>query len=158
MAEKVGLGALKFYFLNISPSKVITFNWNRILDFNQNSGPFVQYAYVRTLGILRKAIEEKYDLNNLTLNGLGEKEKKLILYVGDFPRYVAEAADSLRPDIITSYLNRLAYIFNRYYDLNPVLRAPTREKIEARLAVVYMVSQTLENGMEVLGIEPPQHM
>ncbi|MHB9303015.1 arginine--tRNA ligase [Thermofilum pendens] len=157
-AEKVGIGALKFFFLSQTPGKVLTFDWKRVLDFEQNSGPFVQYSYVRALGILRKASEEHIRPDELNVGDVGEEEHPLILLVGEFPNVVKEAADNLRPDLLASYLNTLATEFNRYYDSYPVLRAPTTSKKYSRLAVVKMVEQTLKNGMKLLGIEAPQRM
>ena len=157
-AERVGIGALKFFFLSTSPSKVLTFSWERVLDFEQNSGPFVQYSYVRAAGILRKAAEQGYDLQGVGLKDVGEEERALILLIGDFPEVVSKAADLLRPDMVAAYLNQLATEFNKYYDTCPVLRAPTESKVLTRLAVVKMVELTLRKGLQLLGIEPPQRM
>jgi len=157
-AEKVGIGALKFFFLSTSPSKTLNLTWDRVLDFEQNSGPFVQYSYVRALSILRKASEQGYVLEKPEVGGLGEEERELVLLVGDFPEVVSRAADNMRPDILATYLNQLASEFNRYYDTNPVLRAPTESKVLSRLTVVKMVEITLRNGMNLLGIKPPSRM
>ncbi len=157
-AKKIGIGALKFFFLNVSPQKPITFKWERVLDFEQNSGPFVQYAYVRARSILRKAEEQGLMEKKYSIEDIGEEEKNLVLLLGDFPSTVKFAADNLRPDIVTSYLNSLATEFNRYYDNYPVLKAPTREKRAVRLALVRMIAQVLKNGMYLLGIEPSEKM
>jgi arginyl-tRNA synthetase len=157
-AEKVGLGALKFFFLSTSPNKVLTFDWARILNFEQNSGPFVQYSYVRANSILEKAREEGISLDSLSVSEVGEEEHALIFLLGQFPEAVKQAADSMRPDILTNYLNTLASEFNYYYDHYPVLKAPTPEKKNSRLAVVYMVRTVVRNGLNLLGIEPPSKM
>ncbi|MEM0493729.1 MAG: arginine--tRNA ligase [Thermofilum sp.] len=157
-AERVGIGALKFYFLSSSPSKVLTFSWERVLDFEQNSGPFVQYSYVRAAGILQKAAEQGYDLEKVSLIDAGEEERGVLLLLGDFPDVVSRSADQLRPDMVASYLNQLAVEFNRYYDTCPVLRAPTESKVVTRLALVRMVGIVLRNGLRLLGIEPPKRM
>lgn len=157
-AERVGIGALKFFFLSTSPSKTLNFTWDRVLDFEQNSGPFIQYSYVRALSILRKAAEQGYVLEKPEIEDLGEEERELVLLVGDFPEVVSRAADNMRPDLLASYLNQLASEFNRYYDAHPVLKAPTRAKVVSRLTVVRMVEITLRNGMNLLGIEPPSRM
>ncbi|MGC9107951.1 MAG: DALR anticodon-binding domain-containing protein, partial [Infirmifilum sp.] len=88
---------------------------------------------------------------------LGSEEKTVILLLGEFPSTVVEAADNLRPDIVTSYLNTLASEFNRYYDSTPVLKAPEGLR-EARLELVRAVARVLSNGMSLLGIQPPQRM
>ncbi|MEZ0345062.1 MAG: arginine--tRNA ligase [Infirmifilum sp.] len=155
-AEKIGLGALKFFILSQTPSRTITFTWDRILNFEQNSGPFVQYSYVRALSILRKAAEQGVQAEG-DARLLGDEEKTVVLLLGEFPEVVGEAADSLRPDLLTSYLNTLAAEFHRYYDSTPVLKA-SEGKREARLALVKAVAQVLNNGMELLGIQPPQRM
>lgn len=157
-AERVGIGALKFYFLSSSPSKVLTFSWERVLDFEQNSGPFVQYSYVRAASILRKAAEQGYDIEGVSFSDVGEEERGVLLLAGDFPEVVSKAADQLRPDIVASYLNQLAVEFNRYYDTCPVLRAPTESKVVSRLALVRIVEIVLRNGLRLLGIEPPRRM
>jgi Arginyl-tRNA synthetase len=136
----------------------LNFTWDRVLDFEQNSGPFIQYSYVRALSILRKAAEQGYVLEKPEIEDLGEEERELVLLVGDFPEVVSRAADNMRPDLLASYLNQLASEFNRYYDAHPVLKAPTRAKVVSRLTVVRMVEITLRNGMNLLGIEPPSRM
>ena len=158
IAEKVGIGAIKYFFLNVSPNKVLTFDWSRVLDFNQNSGPFVQYSYVRAKSILRKAEEKEYQGLDFNPEGLGEEERNLIVLLGEFPETVKNAADKLRPDFVALYLNTLAMEFNRYYDTVPILMSPNKEKLSARLGVVRMVSQTLKNGMYLLGFSPPEKM
>ncbi|QOJ78200.1 arginine--tRNA ligase [Infirmifilum lucidum] len=156
-AEKIGVGALKFFFLSQTPSRTITFSWERVLDFEQNSGPFVQYSYVRALSILRKAEEQGIASAKGDPSLLGEEEKPVVLLLGEFPSVVRSAAESLRPDLVTSYLNNLAVEFNKYYDTTPVLKAPEGKR-EARLMLVKSVAQTLANGMYLLGIEPPERM
>jgi len=156
-AEKIGIGALKFFFLSQTPNRTITFNWERVLDFEQNSGPFVQYSYVRALSILRKAEEQGMPSPRGDPRLLGEEEKSVVLALGEFPSVVREAADSLRPDLVTIYLNNLAAEFNKYYDTTPVLKAPEGVR-EARLVLVKAVAQVLYNGMNLLGIEPPERM
>ncbi len=158
IAEKVGIGAIKYFFLSVSPNKVLTFDWSRVLDFNQNSGPFVQYSYVRARSVLRKAEEKGFKDIVFNSKGLGEEERNLIVLVGEFPEIVKNAADRLRPDFVALYLNTLAMEFNRYYDTVPILMSPNKEKLYARLGVVKMVLQTLKNGMYLLGFSPPERM
>jgi arginyl-tRNA synthetase len=157
-AERVGLGALKFFFLSTSPNKTLSFDWERILDFEQNSGPFVQYSYVRANSILEKAREEGISLESLDVNSVGEEEHSLIVLLGQFPEAVKQAADNLRPDLLTNYLNNIASEFNYYYDHYPVLKAPTPEKRKSRLAIVNMVRLVIKNGLALLGIEVPSKM
>jgi len=156
IAEKIGIGAIKFFFLNYSPNKILTFDWNKVLNFNQNSGPFVQYSYVRTVSILRKAKEQRLE-PVFNPKYLGEEERALLVKIGDFPQVMAQAADRLRPDLITGFLNELAIEFNNYYDHVPILKA-SEEKRGTRLALILVISQTFLNGMRSLGIEPPTKM
>ncbi|MEM2185493.1 MAG: arginine--tRNA ligase, partial [Thermofilaceae archaeon] len=155
VAERVGIGAVKFAILSVAPSRPLTFTWERVLDFERNSGPFVQYAYVRARSVLRKAGDLKPAVSGVTF---GEEERKLLFLIGYFPEVVAKAADELKIELIPQYLNELASAFNKYYDEVPILKAEPREKAEARLALTYMVAITLENGMRILGIEPPHRM
>ncbi|MEM1691151.1 MAG: arginine--tRNA ligase [Thermofilaceae archaeon] len=155
VAERVGIGAVKFAILSVAPSRPLTFTWERVLDFERNSGPFVQYAYVRARSVLRKAGDLKPAVNGAPF---GEEERKLLFLIGYFPEVVAKAADELKIELVPQYLNELASAFNKYYDEVPILKAEPREKAEARLALTYMVAITLENGMRILGIEPPHRM
>jgi len=157
IATAVGLGAVKYAILSVSPLKVVTFVWERVLDLSQNSGPFVQYAYVRAASILRRAKEESVAPDASKSKLFGEEEKALVLMLGEFPEVVVSAADELRPDYIAGYLNALAQEFNKYYDSVPVLRAP-RDLAEARLALVRAVARVLKKGLYLLGIETPEKM
>ncbi len=155
VAEKVGIGAVKFAMLSVSPSRPLVFTWDKVLDFERNSGPFVQYAYVRARSVLRKAGSLKPEV---TEGAFGSEERKLLFLVGYFPEVVAKAADELKVELIPQYLNELALAFNKYYDEVPILKAEREEKARARLALTLMVAITLENGMRLLGIEPPSRM
>lgn len=155
VAERVGLGAVKFALLSISPSRPLTFSWDKVLDFDKNSGPFVQYAYVRARSVLRKAGSLK---PCVTEKAFGEDERKIVFLLGYFPEVVAKSADELKVELIPQYLNELALAFNKYYDEVPILKAEALEKVQARLALTLMVAITLENGMKLLGIEAPHRM
>ncbi|MCC6051342.1 MAG: arginine--tRNA ligase [Thermofilum sp.] len=155
IAEKVGIGAVKFAMLSVSPSRPLTFTWERVLDFERNSGPFVQYAYVRARSVLRKAGSLKPEVAE---GAFGSEERKLLFLLGYFPEVVARAADELKVELLPQYLNELALAFNKYYDEVPILKAEPEEKARARLALTLMVAVTLENGMRLLGIEPPSRM
>ncbi|RLE70537.1 MAG: arginine--tRNA ligase [Thermoprotei archaeon] len=157
VAERVGVGAVKYAMLSVSPSKPLAFSWDRVLDFERNSGPFIQYAYVRARSIMRKASSRDLE-PSMSTGTLGEEERELLFLVGYFPELIAEAADKLRVEQLAYYLNELALAFNKYYDSVPVLRAESREKAAGRLALVETVARTLQRGMELLGITPPTWM
>ena len=155
VAERVGIGAVKFAILSVAPSRPLTFTWEKVLDFERNSGPFIQYAYVRARSVISKAGDLRPSVSE---GAFGNEERKLIFLIGYFPEVIAKAADEFRIELLPQYLNELALTFNKYYDEVPILKATPREKAEARLALTHMVATTLENGMKLLGIEPPHRM
>jgi len=154
-SKKVGIAALKYSMLSVSPGKTLSFSWDRVLDFERNSGPFIQYAYVRSASLLNKAREQglKPELDERML---GEEERRLVFLTGYFPHGLAEAADNLRVEWLAQFLNDYAIEFNKYYDNVPVLKAG--ERAATRLAVVEMASLVLRRGMELMGITPPKRM
>ena len=155
VAESVGIGAVKFAILSVSPTRPLTFAWEKVLDFDRNSGPFVQYAYVRAKSVLLKASSLEPEVRE---GAFGREERKLLFLLGCFPEVVARAADELKVELIPQYLNELALAFNKYYDEVPIIKAESEEKARARLALTRMVATTLENGMKLLGIQPPPRM
>ena len=160
IAEAVGVGALKYAMLSVSPTKTISFDWNRVLDFSQNSGPFLQYAYVRAHNILVKSgLGEKALTLAADFSLLSSREEiKLIKYLGKFPAIVAKAADDLRPDYIIDYTNNLAKQFNLFYDNYPVLSAENEELKNARLVLVASTAIVLRNALSIIGIKPVPKM
>ncbi len=159
IAKKVGLGALKYMLVSSSPTRTITFSWERAFDFEQNSGPFIQYSYVRATSILRKADLDptKISIENIEPEFKEQLERKLLLLLGEFPQKVAEAADNLRPDLIAGYANEVAKTFNLFYEKCPVLKAPSTTRL-SRLLLVYTVATVLKNSLNLLGIDTPSRM
>ena len=151
----MGIAALKYAMLSVSPGKPLSFSWDKVLSFERNSGPFIQYAYVRALSILNKAKEQGL-APKLYGEALGEEERRLVFLTGYFPHVIAEAADELKVELLPQYLNEYALEFNKYYDNVPVLKAG--DKAPSRLAIVKMVATVLKRGMELMGITPPQRM
>lgn len=160
IAEAVGVGALKYAMLSVSPTKTISFDWKRVLDFSQNSGPFLQYAYVRAHNILAKSgLGEKALFLDADFSLLSSKEERqLIKYLGKFPAIVAKAADDLRPDYIVDYANGLAKQFNLFYDNYPVLSAENEELKKARLVLVASTAIVMRNALNIIGIKPIARM
>ncbi|OYT62950.1 MAG: arginine--tRNA ligase [Thermofilum sp. ex4484_15] len=155
IAKAVGLGAIKYAILSVAPNKVINFDWDRALDFNRNSGPFVQYAYVRASSILRKAdVDLTIDIEPHLQEDL---ERELLIEVGEWPGLVAKAADELRVDMIANYAYNLAKLFNTFYERLPVLSAKGDVKL-TRLKLVKCVKTVLGNALNILGIEAPERM
>ncbi len=156
IAEAVGIGAVRYALVSVAASKPLTFTWDRVLDFERNSGPFLQYAYARAANILAKAEELAQSPDYTLLESTHEKQ--LILQLSKFPETVAEAADSLRPELIAEYANDLATIFNSFYDKHPVLAATPRELRDARLKLVEAVKVVMGNALQLMGITPLERM
>ncbi len=156
IARAVGLGAIRYAFLMVAPTKPVVFVWDRVLNLEANSGPFIQYAHARACSILRKSgggsVEPDYSLLGHAL------ERELVLKVASFPEMFLRAVRDLRPHIITDYLNSLADTFNKFYATLPVLAAEPRGLRDARLMLVKAVMVCLRNGLRALGIEAPERM
>ncbi|MCD6348768.1 MAG: arginine--tRNA ligase [Candidatus Korarchaeota archaeon] len=149
ISEKVAIGALKYALINVSPTKVVQFKWERVLDFETNSGPFVQYSYTRAHSILRKAgqLPGSFDPSNLKL----DLEVELVYTLAGFPERVQSAYSLLRPDLISQYANDLASTFNKFYESHPVLIAPSGIR-EARLWLVSGVKGVLGKALDLIGV------
>lgn len=150
IAEKVALGAVKYALVSVSPNKVVQFRWERVLNFEENSGPFIQYAYTRAVSILRKAggVPLDYDPDELK----SEIELSLVQMISELPEKVRNAHKLLRPDVVASYANELASLFNKFYETHPVINAGRREERNARLNLVGAVKGALGIAMDLIGI------
>ncbi|RLG51540.1 MAG: arginine--tRNA ligase [Thermoproteota archaeon] len=149
IAEKVAVGAIRYALINVIPSKKVIFTWDRVLNLQENSGPFIQYAYTRTRGILRKAgeVPEEFDASHL-----GEEiEIELIYKIAELPETIRNCYWLMRPDILAQYANDLAMLINKFYEKCPVIAAPKGVR-EARTALVKAASIALGNAMDILGI------
>ncbi|RLG42951.1 MAG: arginine--tRNA ligase [Thermoproteota archaeon] len=149
ISEKVAIGALKYALISVSPTKVVQFRWERVLDLEANSGPFVQYSYTRAYSILQKAGSIPRDFDVSLLNS--EIEMALVYKLGEFPEKVYSAYALLRPDLISQYANDLASLFNRFYESHPVLSAPNGYR-DARLGLVLGVKGVLGLALDLIGI------
>ncbi len=158
ISEVVGIGAIKYAFLSVSPLKPVTFEWSRVLSFERNSAPFIQYAHARAHNILARAKVKPTELKGDPSLLKDPSEKDLLIRIAKFPTVVAEAADRLRPDMIAEYVNNLALAFNSFYDKVPVIHAETPELKEARLWLVNAVRIVIKNALEILGIIAPTRM
>ncbi len=156
IAEAVGIGALKYAFTAISPHKPITFNWEQVLNFERNSGPYVQYSHARAANILAKTRKKPTNADTRLLSG--PQEKRLIYHIARFPEVVNLAADSHRPELVADFANKVADDFNVFYDTVPVLRAKSTKLRTSRLALVQAVKTTLANALDLLGIAAPSRM
>ncbi len=154
IAEKIGIGALKYAITKIEPHKTITFDWKKMLSFEGNTGPYLQYAHTRCLGILKKAKKwkETFEVGKLT-----EEEKELIKQLLKFSEVVEQAAKDLRPHYICYYTYNLATIFSNFYQSCPVLRAEEGVR-DFRLNLVSATEQVLKNSLNLIGIRIPGKM
>lgn len=153
-AKIIGYGALKYSILKVNPDKNVIFDWDNALNFEGDSGPYIQYSYARACSILEKEkLKGKADLSLLKEN----KEVQLINQLSKFTEIVLEATNNLKPQVIAVYLNELAKAFNEFYHECPVLKAEKEIK-NARLALVDAARQVLKNGLYLLGIEAPEMM
>ncbi len=156
IAEAVGIGALKYAFTAISPHKPITFNWEQVLNFERNSGPYIQYSHARAANILGKTRKKLGKADSSLL--IQPQEKRLLYHIARFPEVVNLAADSHRPELVADFVNKLADDFNVFYDTVPVLKARSTKLRAARLELVKAVKTTLANALELLGIAAPSRM
>lgn len=156
----IGLGALKYFILKVDPKKNMTFNPAESIDFNGNTGPFIQYAYARINSVIRKAEKEGYKpAEKIHYDGnLDVAEKELIKILYDFPAMVSESADGFNPGIIANYVYDLVKQYNQFYQETPILKNDNAVLISFRLALSAMVGRVIASAMALLGIEVPERM
>jgi arginyl-tRNA synthetase len=155
--EMLGMGALKYFILKVDPRKTMLFDPRESIDFNGNTGPFIQYTYARIRSILRKAGERGY-ASNLHEIPMLEKEWRLIKLMTDFPRVIEESANEFSPAQIANFSFDLAREFNQYYHEVSVLHEENALLREQRLLLLSQVSKLLKLSMELLGIVLPERM
>ena len=154
--QQIGLAALKYFILKVDPKKNMTFNPKESIDFNGNTGPFIQYSYARIQSVLRKAGDIPQTVNeNVSLN---EKEISLIRTIYDFPSVIKAAAVELNPSLIANYLYDSAKEFNQFYHDYSILNAETESARDVRLVLSSAVGEIIKNGMYLLGIDMPERM
>ncbi|MDP4278253.1 MAG: arginine--tRNA ligase, partial [Bacteroidota bacterium] len=160
IARMVGLGALKYFILKIDPRKNMTFNPKESIDFNGNTGPFIQYTHARIRSVLRKAEAAglKLPCNADNSISLSEKELYLIRLVSSFPGIVREAGDTYSPAVIANFVYELAKEFNQFYHDFTILKEPNEPLRDFRLLLASVTGAILRNGMGLLGIEVPERM
>ncbi len=155
IAKMVGYGAVKYTLLSVDPMKQVVFDWEKALNFETNSAPFIQYSHARTCNILKRATENpEPEYGALT----DIKERELINLLAQFPESYERAANELQPANITAYANNLADKFNSFYATQNVLKAETSGLMGARLGAVDATRITLRNALIILGIDAPETM
>lgn len=157
--RKVALGALKYFILKVDPKKTMMFNPKESIDFNGNTGPFIQYTYTRIRSVLRKAEEAGIQIEPGDIHtGLTEKEQNLIKLIAKLPAVVKEAGDNYSPALIGNYAYELAKEFNQFYHDYSILKEEDVRVRNLRLLLAQQCSVAIRNAMGMLGIEMPERM
>lgn len=153
----LGLGALKYFILKVDPKKTMLFDPKESIDFNGNTGPFIQYTHARIKSILRKAHEQeiKSEFNNSLLN---EIEIEIVKMLNSFPEKILEAGREHSPALIANYAYDLAKEFNHYYHEVSILKEEDTKVRSQRLVLITLIAQVLKKSMGILGIELPERM
>jgi arginyl-tRNA synthetase len=162
-AEKIyriiGMGALKYFILKVDPKKNMLFDPKESIDFNGNTGPFIQYTYARIQSVLRKAQEAEINIHPSVSNSvtLEEKEKQLIKLIYKYPQIVKDAGDTLSPALIANYVYDLAKEFNQFYHDFPIMKAEDSIR-DSRIVMSKTIGNVVESAMGLLGMEVPERM
>jgi arginyl-tRNA synthetase len=156
IADKIGIGALRYNIIKVQPEKDIVFKWEEALNFEGNASPFIQYAHARACSILSKKQDEIKDVDSALLNH--DSEIGLIKKLASFPIVIDEACEGFKPHSITTYLFEVASQFNQFYRDCPVLSEKDKKLRIGRLALVNATKIVLKNGLELLGIVAPEEM
>lgn len=151
-ALKIARSAIKYMVLSVSPSKTLTIDLKKILDLKQNSGPYIQYTYVRARSVVEKAGSYSPDVIDYE-KADREPLRTLILELSKFPEVVSEVASSKQPEDLIAYANNLATVFNKFYESEPILREPDEGFRTLKIAVTHGVLVVLRNFMEICGMD-----
>jgi len=155
----IGLGALKYFILKVDPKKTMLFNPEESIDFNGNTGPFVQYTHARICSVLRKAEEQGIKLESeVKVGDLQPKEKEIIVMMYGWPMVLNQAAENRSPAMVANFIFDLAKEFNQFYQECSILKEPDADRRMFRLQVCDMVAALLRNASELLGIGMPERM
>jgi len=160
IARIVGLGAVRYALVSVSASKPLTFIWDNVLNFEKNSGPYIQYTYARAINILKNYGKKvDFDLETLDYNVLRKPIiRRLLILLIKFPKTFTKAADELKPECLVEYAGKLADTFNSFYTTEPVIKEPDEGKKRTKLYIVKTVEIVLKNILTLLGIEAPERM
>jgi arginyl-tRNA synthetase len=157
----VGMGALKYFILKVDPKKNMVFDPKESIDFNGNTGPFIQYSHARIHSVLRKAKEMNLSVRPVQaekIRTLDEKEKELIQLLYEFRNVMAQAVDELSPAVIANYCYELSKSFNQFYHDLSILKESDEERRQFRLTLSACTAAVLKYAMNLLGIEMPERM
>lgn len=155
----IALGALKYFILKVDPKKNMLFNPEESIDFNGNTGPFIQYTFARIQSVLRKAAENNLQINsNLKIESFSQKEKEIVKRIALFPATVEEAGNNYSPAVIANYCYELVKEYNQFYHDHSILNETDSEQQNFRMVLSQTVAQVIKKGMNLLGIEMPERM
>ena len=155
--EILGMGALKYFILKVDPKKGMLFNPKESVDFNGNTGPFIQYTYARIQSILKKYKEKKIN-SSFRIEKLNNKEKKLIKTILNFPEVIRESAENLNPALIANYCYQLVKDYNQLYQQVSILAAENEDLISFRCQLSFLTAKVIKSSMNLLGIKVPNQM
>jgi len=160
IVRMVGLGALKYFILKVDPRKSMTFNPKESIDFNGNTGPFIQYTHARIKSVLRKAVDQGIDFSTINDTGLSisEKESYLIQLITEFPSVVKLAGEEFSPALIANYIYELVKEYNQFYHDFTILKEENLRLKQFRLVLSETTASIIKTGMLLLGIEVPERM
>ena len=154
----IGLGALKYFILKVDPKKTMLFDPRESIDFNGNTGPFIQYTHARICSVLRKAEEQGIDYSAKVAADYLPEEVELVKVLADYPQTVAAAGEAFAPSMIAAYTYELCKLFNGYYHDHSILREENENTKRMRLQLASQVARVIRTGMALLGIEVPERM
>jgi arginyl-tRNA synthetase len=156
----IGIGALKYYILKVDPVKNMLFNPRESIDFDGNTGPFVQYTYTRIRSVFRKAEEMGIAIpGHASIRAIiNEKEKALMKLIHEFPSVVKDSGETYNPSLIANYIYELVKEFNQFYHDFSILKEENADIRSLRIILSLVISRIIKNGMELLGIEMPERM
>ena len=158
--RKVGLGALKYFILKVDPKKNMTFNPRESIDFNGNTGPFIQYTYARIRSVMRKAEERKIRVPETVTGDYLPNEKEIIILrvLNRFPEVLNDASELMNPAIVANFVYDLVKAFNQFYHDYSILNEPGTGARDFRIVLASQVGKTIYRAMFLLGIELPERM
>ena len=160
IAEIVGSGAIKYFDLSQNRTSDITFTWDKVLSFEGNTGPYLQYTYVRIMSIFRKLKEENIEIknNDVILDDMNGIERELAVELLRFPQAVVKAYENYRPNIIADYLFDTAKLFNNFYNSSSILKEENKKVMDARILLARKTAFVLKEGLSLLGINTVNRM
>lgn len=158
IAEKIAVGALRYFLVSVDADKPLTLDLREVLDFNRNTAPYIQYSYARASGILRRAGQAPLEPPSHEPAGTQGERWNLLKLIGQYPYRLGRAVAELRPEYLVDYLGRLANAFHKWYDTDPVLTEEDPGARAYKLALVGALRRVLGSAMRILGVEPLERM